>query len=178
MYVKFKLQFFSGRYRIMFAVIRTGGKQYRVQEGDILSVESLKTEKGQMISFDKVLLLEDGDQIQVGTPYLAKALIKAEVLESYKGEKVIVFKKKRRKGYRRKKGHRQLLARVRIAGIYPDGQAIEEEKPAAPPAARKPRKKPKPQAKEKLGAKPAAKRESRAVKKVVKKATGKKAKEK
>lgn len=125
----------------MFAVIKTGGKQYRVKEGDILSVEKIGAEKGRIIHFDRVLLLEDGQQIQVGTPYLEKARVAAEVLEDYKDEKVIVFKKKRRKGYRRKKGHRQLLTRIRISGIYPEGQAIEGEKPAAEPTPRKTRKK-------------------------------------
>ncbi|MDI6698524.1 MAG: 50S ribosomal protein L21 [Candidatus Saccharicenans sp.] len=125
----------------MFAVIKTGGKQYRIKEGDILSIEKLEAEKGQVVYFNQVLLLEDGQQVQVGTPLLEKARVAAEVLDDYKGEKVIVFKKKRRKGYRRKKGHRQLLTRVRISGIYPEGQAVEGEKPAAEPAPGKARKK-------------------------------------
>jgi ribosomal protein L21 len=66
----------------MFAVIKTGGKQYRVKEGDILSIEKLEAEQGQTINFDQVLLLEDGDNIQVGAPYLEKAVVKAEVLEA------------------------------------------------------------------------------------------------
>lgn len=124
----------------MFAVIKTGGKQYRVKEGDILSVEKLEAEQGQTVNFDQVLLVEDGDNIQVGTPYLEKALVKAEVLETYKDDKVIVFKKKRRKGYRRTKGHRQLLTKVKIAGIYPDGGGVEAEKPAEKTASKKTRK--------------------------------------
>lgn len=158
----------------MFAVIKTGGKQYRVKVGDILSVERLEAEKGQEVLFDRVLLLEDGQQIQVGTPYLEKARVAGEVLEEYKDEKVIVFKKKRRKGYRRKKGHRQLLTRVKISGIYPDGQAVEREKPAAEPAPAKTRKK-ETTARPK---KPAAKKESAAAKSAAKKETARKTREK
>lgn len=158
----------------MFAVIKTGGKQYRVKEGDIFSVEKLEAEKGQVVYFDQVLLLEDGQQVQVGTPYLEKARVAAEVLEDYKDEKVIVFKKKRRKGYRRKKGHRQLLTRVRISGIYPEGQAVEGEKPAAEPAPKKTRKK-ETAARAK---KPAASKAASAARKTAKKETTGKSKEK
>lgn len=158
----------------MFAVIKTGGKQYRVKEGDILSVEKLEAEKGQVVHFDQVLLLEDGQQVQVGTPYLDKARVAAEVLEDYKDEKVIVFKKKRRKGYRRKKGHRQLLTRVRISGIYPEGQAVEGEKPAAGPAPKKARKKETAAKAEK----PAASKAAPAARKTAKKETASKSKEK
>ncbi len=158
----------------MFAVIKTGGKQYRIKEGDILSVEKLEAEKGQLVYFDQVLLLEDGQQVQVGTPYLEKARVAAEVLDDYKDEKVIVFKKKRRKGYRRKKGHRQLLTRVRISGIYPEGQAVEGEKPAAEPAPGKPRKKETAAKAEK----PAARKTASTARKTAKKETTGKSKEK
>ncbi|MGQ9800413.1 MAG: 50S ribosomal protein L21 [Candidatus Saccharicenans sp.] len=158
----------------MFAVIKTGGKQYRVKVGDVLSVEKIGAEKGQVIHFDQVLLLEDGSQVQVGTPNLEKARVAAEVLDDYKGEKVIVFKKKRRKGYRRKKGHRQLLTRVRITGIYPDGQVIEAEKPAAEPVPKKTRKKETTARDEK----PAAKKESGTARKTTKKQTTSQSKEK
>jgi len=158
----------------MFAVIKTGGKQYRVKVGDVLSVEKLEAEKGQVVHFDQVLLLEDGSQVQVGTPHLEKARVAAEVLDDYKGEKVIVFKKKRRKGYRRKKGHRQLLTKVRISGIYPEGQAVETEKPAAEAAPKKPRKKETTVKAEK----PAAKKESGTARKSTKKETASPSKEK
>ncbi|MGB9905843.1 MAG: 50S ribosomal protein L21 [Candidatus Saccharicenans sp.] len=158
----------------MFAVIKTGGKQYRVKVGDVLSVEKLEAEKGQVVHFDQVLLLEDGSQVQVGTPYLEKARVAAEVLDDYKGEKVIVFKKKRRKGYRRKKGHRQLLTRVRISGIYPEGQAVETEQPAAEAVTKKVAKK-ETAAKAK---KPAAKKESGTARKTTKKETAGQPKEK
>jgi large subunit ribosomal protein L21 len=144
----------------MFAVIKTGGKQYRVKEGDILSVEKLEAEKGQTVDFDQVLLLEDGENIQVGQPYLDKVVVRAEVIEDYKDEKVIVFKKKRRKGYRRKKGHRQLLTKVKIAGIYPDGAPLSSEKPEAEETPKKARKK----AAEAAEEKPATKKATRSKK--------------
>lgn len=125
----------------MFAVIKTGGKQYRVKEGDILSVEKLEAEKGQVVDFNQVLLLEDGENIQVGQPYLDGAVVRAEVIENYKDEKVIIFKKKRRKGYRRKKGHRQLLTKVKISGIYPDGAAAGIENAGVETAPKRTRKK-------------------------------------
>ncbi|MBC7348777.1 MAG: 50S ribosomal protein L21 [Candidatus Aminicenantes bacterium] len=158
----------------MFAVIKTGGKQYRVKVGDVLSVEKLEAEKGQLVHFDQVLLLEDDSQIQVGTPYLEKARVAAEVLDDYKGGKVIVFKKKRRKGYRRKKGHRQLMTKVRISGIYPEGPAVETEKPAAEAAQKKARKK----ETTARAAKTAAKKESGTARKATKKETTTKSKEK
>jgi large subunit ribosomal protein L21 len=119
----------------MYAVILTGGKQYRVKEGDVLSVEKLDVGQGQKVSFGHVLLIEDGENILLGAPVLEDALVRAEVLELYKDEKVLVFKKKRRKQFRRTRGHRQQLTRVRIEGIYPDKSAAPaEEAPAAKPA--------------------------------------------
>jgi len=119
----------------MYAVIMTGGKQYRVKEGDVLSVEKLDLDPGRKAHFDRVLLIEDGDTIQVGTPFLDNAMVLALVLENYKDEKVLVFKKKRRKQFRRTRGHRQPLTKVRIARIAPDRTLITagdlaEEKPA------------------------------------------------
>jgi large subunit ribosomal protein L21 len=118
----------------MYAVILTGGKQYRVKEGDVLSVEKLNLEPGRKAHFDRVLLIEDGETIQVGTPYLDNAMVLALVLENFKDEKVLVFKKKRRKQFRRTRGHRQPLTKVRIARIAPDRTLITaadlaEEKP-------------------------------------------------
>ena len=104
----------------MYAVIQTGGKQYRVKEGDVLSVEKLNIEPGRKAQFDRVLLIEDGDNIQVGTPVLDNAMVLALVLENYKDEKVLVFKKKRRKQFRRTRGHRQPLTKIRIARITAD----------------------------------------------------------
>jgi large subunit ribosomal protein L21 len=108
----------------MYAVIVTGGKQYRVKEGDVLSVEKLNIEPGRKAQFDRVLLIEDGDDIQVGTPVLDNAMVLALVLENFKDEKVLVFKKKRRKQYRRTRGHRQPLTKIRIARITADRTQI------------------------------------------------------
>ena len=111
----------------MYAVIMTGGKQYRVKEGDVLSVEKLDLEPGRKAHFDRVLLIEDGETIQVGTPLLDNAMVLGLVLENYRDEKVIVFKKKRRKQYRRTRGHRQPLTKVRITRISPDRGLITAE---------------------------------------------------
>jgi large subunit ribosomal protein L21 len=118
----------------MHAVILTGGKQYRVKEGDVLAVEKLGLEPGRKAHFDRVLLIEDGEAIQVGTPVLGNAMVLGVVLENFKDEKVLVFKKKRRKQFRRTRGHRQLLTKVRITRITPDRSLITasdlaEEKP-------------------------------------------------
>ena len=122
----------------MHAVILTGGKQYRVTEGDVLSVEKVEGGSGQRVHFDRILLVEDGDTILVGTPELAQALVRAEVVETYKDEKVLVFKKKRRKQFRRTRGHRQVLTKVRIEKIIPDKTAVpaDELRLAQPAPAR------------------------------------------
>ena len=106
----------------MYAVIRTGGKQYRVKPGEILLVERLNLDKkggnDGSFTFSDVLLVSDGGTgIKVGTPSLSGASVAATILGEQKGKKVIVFKKKKRKGYRRKNGHRQIYSRVRIDGI-------------------------------------------------------------
>ncbi len=141
----------------MYAVINTGGKQYRVKEGDVLDVEKLGVEQGGTVVFDRILLIEDEGKVLVGTPAVAGAAVKAEVVANFKGDKVLIFKKKRRKQYRRTKGHRQQLAKVRIVKIYPDATLVpSEELHAAPPAA-KPAPAPKPPAPKKPAAKPAPK---------------------
>jgi len=117
----------------MFAVIKTGGKQYRVELGDVLEIEKLAIEAGKKVTFDEVLLVENDGETLIGTPYLDKAQVKAVVLESFKGEKVIVFKKKRRKQYKRKTGHRQQLMRIKIEEILAGGKALPKEKPAEKP---------------------------------------------
>jgi len=104
----------------MHAVIVTGGKQYRVKVGDVLAIEKLELEPGRKAQFDRVLLIEDGETVQVGTPVLDAAMVLGLVLENFKDEKVLVFKKKRRKQFRRTHGHRQQLTKVRITRIAPD----------------------------------------------------------
>jgi large subunit ribosomal protein L21 len=111
----------------MYAVIKTGGKQYRVKEGDLLEIEKLGAEKGQKINFDQVLLIEDEGRVLVGTPVVENAVVRAEVVENIKGDKVLIFKKKRRKQYRRTKGHRQELTKVRIEKIHPDAKLVPED---------------------------------------------------
>ncbi|UCF31114.1 MAG: 50S ribosomal protein L21 [bacterium] len=101
----------------MYAVIATGGKQYRVSEGDIIRVEKLPAEVGSDISFDQVLLVGDGEKIRIGTPVVDGASVTGKVVEQDRRRKIIVFKMKRRKNYRRKQGHRQDYTGVRIEKI-------------------------------------------------------------
>jgi large subunit ribosomal protein L21 len=123
----------------MFAIIKTGGKQYRVQPGDILSVERLPEGPQKRFLFDRVLLLADDKEILIGTPLVEKAVVRAEVIENFKDSKIIVFKKKRRKQYRRTRGHRQPLTRVRILDIAADAASLPPEEVAVPePRAEKP----------------------------------------
>ncbi len=99
-----------------YAIIETGGKQYKVREGDVVEVELLGTENGPF-TFDKVLLINDGSDSKVGLPYLTSCAVHAEVLDIAKGPKVVIFKYKRVKGYRRLTGHRQKYSRVMIKEI-------------------------------------------------------------
>lgn len=103
--------------RSMFAVIKTGGKQYRVQENTILRVEKLEVEAGQKVTFDEVLMVSNKGKISLGTPMVEGASVVGEVMDQMRDRKVIIFKKKRRHNYRRKKGHRQHLTVVRIEKI-------------------------------------------------------------
>jgi len=115
----------------MFAVIRTGGKQYRVAPNDIIEIERIAGEPGDIIELGEVLLL-GGDSPKTGSPTVAGALVAAEVMEQTRGDKIIVFKKKRRKNYRRKKGHRQDLTLLRIPEILTDGKMPSHTKVAHP----------------------------------------------
>ena len=100
-----------------YAVIRTGGKQYRVSPGELLRIESLTGETGSEISFSEVLLTSADGSVQVGTPLVPGATVTARIAEHGKEKKIIVFKKKRRKNYRRKRGHRQHFTAVQITTI-------------------------------------------------------------
>lgn len=102
---------------MMYAVIKTGGKQYKVAKDDEILVEKLDAEPGGSVEIGEVLLVGDDAGTKVGTPLVTGATVTAEVVEQTRGEKVIVFKKKRRHNYRRKKGHRQDLTRIRIIAI-------------------------------------------------------------
>lgn len=100
----------------MYAVIKTGGKQYRVQEGDLLRVEKLDVETGKKVTFDDVLMIGEGESIKAGED-AAKASVTGVVTESGRGQKIVVFKKRRRKNYRLTQGHRQSFTSVRIEKI-------------------------------------------------------------
>jgi len=100
-----------------YAVFKTGGKQYRVQEGDILDVEKLDLEEGSVTSFDEVLLVNDGETTKVGTPVIKGATVKAKVVEQFRGKKGIAYKFKRRQGYHKTKGYRRHLTKLEITSI-------------------------------------------------------------
>ena len=126
----------------MYAVIRTGGKQYRVAEGDRIQIEKLEASVGDTVNFEEVLLVDDGSATQVGTPLLNGATVSGEVVAQGKGEKIIVFKYKPRKGYRRRTGHRQQLTDVNITGISVKGS----KKASKPKASAAPTPEPAPEA--------------------------------
>lgn len=101
----------------MYAVIETGGKQYKVSEGDTIFVEKLGVEEGEAVTFDKVLVVADGENVKVGAPLVEGAKVEAKVVKNGKAKKIYVFKMKRKKNYRRKKGHRQPFTKVEISKI-------------------------------------------------------------
>jgi len=164
----------------MYAVIETGGKQYRVQEGDVITIEKLNVSAGDDITFDKVLLLNDGQTVQVGTPIVEAAKVFGSVVENGKGEKVIIFKYKAKKDYRKKQGHRQPYTMVKIESLSADGKPAPKkvvEKPAAEAVeAEKPAEEKKPAAKKATAEKkPAAKKATAATEEKAKKPAAKKA---
>ena len=119
----------------MYAVLKTGGKQYRVAKDDVLTVEKLPAEAGSTVQFEEVLLL-GGDRVTVGAPFVEGAAVTAEVLEQLRGPKVVSFKKRRRKhSSQRRRGHRQYLTRVRITDILTGALAAEAKAETAEPAA-------------------------------------------
>ena len=101
----------------MFAIINIAGKQFRVEEGDQIKVPHLSIDAGKSLAFDKVLLVNDGKKVQLGSPLLSNASISATVVEHSRGRKIKIFKKKRRKGYRRNNGHRQNYSLIKIDSI-------------------------------------------------------------
>jgi large subunit ribosomal protein L21 len=101
----------------MYAIVSTGGKQYKVAEGDIIDIEKLEAEEGATVTFDQVLFFNDGAKAVTDAEALAKVTVEGEVLRQYRDKKVIVFKFRRRKRYERKRGHRQYLTKVRITKI-------------------------------------------------------------
>src|SRR5208282_4337552 len=125
----------------MYAVIRTGGKQYKVAPEDVLQIEKIEGAAGEAVQFPDVLMVAGEGEPSVGSPLVSGAAVSAEVVEQGRGPKIIIFKKKRRQNYRRKRGHRQDLTTVRILEILTDGKAPAtpaEAKPAEASAAEAP----------------------------------------
>jgi large subunit ribosomal protein L21 len=163
----------------MYAVIKTGGKQYRVREGDTLRVEKLTAEAGAQVQFDQVLMVGEGDEVKVGTPYVSGTQVSATVVGQGRGDKIKVVKFKRRKNYLRQNGHRQAFTEVEITKIGGGGKAAAkaEAKPAAdtkPKAEEKPKAEPKAKAPAKKAAKKPAKKTAKKTTKKTTKATAKK----
>jgi large subunit ribosomal protein L21 len=100
-----------------YAVVETGGKQYRVEEGDVFDVEIVGAEAGSKLTLDKVLAVSDGTTLTIGTPSVSGAAVEAEVVDLHRGDKVVSFKKKRRKGYKKTIGHRQELMKIKVSAI-------------------------------------------------------------
>lgn len=156
----------------MHAVILTGGKQYRVTAGDTLQVEKLAGNAGDTVKIEQIMAIS-GDKLVVGSPFVSGALVEAQILEQGKGDKVLIFKKKRRHNYRRKNGHRQHLTTLYITNVLLSGQSLASSQPktvaakkAAAPAAKKAPKQPV----AKKEAAPAAKKTTAAKKPAAKKA--------
>lgn len=157
----------------MFAVIKTGGKQYKVAEGDEIVIEKLAADAGESVTFDSVLMLGDGKKVTIGEPVVSGASVVGTVAEQRKGAKVLIMKKRQRNTYRRKKGHRQLETVVTIDSILADGKKAPAKKKAAPKKDEAPKKEAAPKAKAEAK-KPAAKKDE-AAKPAAKKAPAKKA---
>src|SRR6202167_6793609 len=122
----------------MFAVFKTGGKQYRVAAEDVLKVEKIKGEPGEIVEFGEVLVV-GGDSVALGAPTVAGATVAAEVLDQARGGKIIAFKKRRRKNSRRKRGHRQEFTLIRITEILTEGRKPNKTAPPRPPRAAAPK---------------------------------------
>ena len=119
----------------MYAIIETGGKQYRVQNGDRIVVEKLNAEDGQQVVFDKVLAAGEGADVKVGTPYLDGVTVEGTAVETGKGKKVVIFKYKAKKDYRKKQGHRQPYTLVEITSVAGEKAPVKEEAPVQEEAA-------------------------------------------
>src|SRR5262252_1299180 len=143
----------------MFAVIKTGGKQYRVAEKDVITIDKVKGAPGDLVEFGEVLVV-GGDNVTIGTPTVAGASVAGEVVEQTRGAKVIAFKKRRRKNSRRKRGHRQDFTLIRITEILTDGK--QPDMTPRPKAEKKPAPVAAPDSDDDDEAKPAAKAKSKA----------------
>ena len=114
----------------MYALVKTGGKQYRVSKDDTILVERLTAEEGEQIILDDVVMLGDGDKVTIGTPLVDGAGVSATVVRQTRGPKIIIFRRKRRKNHRRTQGHRQDLTLLKIVDIAEDAKRLKIEKPA------------------------------------------------
>ena len=122
----------------MYAVVKTGGKQYRVTKDDTILVEKLDADEGQTVTLSDVMLLGDGDKVTVGNPVVADASVEAQVVSQTRGPKIIIFRRKRRKNHRRTQGHRQDLTLLKITDINTSGKKAAPAKKAAAKAEKKP----------------------------------------
>ena len=161
----------------MYALVKTGGKQYRVAKDDTILVERIAADEGAQVILDDVVMLGDGDKVTIGTPTVAGAAVSATVMRQTRGPKIIIFRRKRRKNHRRTQGHRQDLTLLRITDIAEDAKKLA--KPAAPkPAASKKAAAPKKAAakaeNKKTAPKAAAPKKAMAKKTATKKAAAKK----
>lgn len=112
----------------MYAVVRTGGKQYRVAKDDVIKIERLPGEAGDVVTLSEVLMIGDGAEVKIGAPLVEGAAVAGEIVEQARADKIIVFKKRRRQNYRRKKGHRQLLTVLKVTDILTDGAKPAKKK--------------------------------------------------
>ncbi len=173
----------------MYAIVEIAGQQFKVEEGKKIFVHRLESKEGVTVDFDKVLLIEDNDNVIVGEPAIKDAVVEGKILEHVRGDKVIVFKKKRKKGYRVKKGHRQNFTQIEIINILKDKSILrkplaktEKTKPVTAKAEEKPtaetKEAPKKAAEKKLAPKKEAKEKAPAKKSIEKKVAEKKPAEK
>jgi len=121
----------------MYALVKTGGKQYRVAKDDTILVERIAAEEGAEVILNDIVMLGDGDKVTIGTPTVDGAAVSATVLRQTRGPKIIIFRRKRRKNHRRTQGHRQDLTLLKINDIAEDAKKLAPAKPAAKPAAKK-----------------------------------------
>ena len=166
----------------MYALVRTGGKQYRVAKDDTILVERIAADEGAEVILDDIVMLGDGDKVTIGTPRVEGAAVSATIVSQTRGPKIIIFRRKRRKNHRRTQGHRQDLTLLKINAIAEDGKSLKPKAAPAKKAAAKEEAAPKAAAKKAAAKKAAPKAEAKAAPKkaaakktAAKKATAKKA---
>jgi large subunit ribosomal protein L21 len=115
----------------MYAIVQTGGKQYKVEPGDYIKVEKLGGETGDQVDLDRVMAVSTSDGIDVGAPFIEDARVRATILRTARHRKIVVFKKKRRKAYKKKQGHRQWYTLLRIEDIHPEVATLKMDEPVA-----------------------------------------------